>query len=182
MRYYLYVDQAGFVTSAANGVGEPAEVPGLTVVEVSGPVDILSGPPGHRLRASDLQWVDSRTLEQAKEAKNAEINAARLAANQSTFTFANKQIAVDPLSRSDIDGANGIISLTGALPGGWPGAWKAVDNTYVAIPDISTWTAFYAAMVTQGTTNFVYSQQLKAALAAATTLQQVDAIYWGMTV
>lgn len=182
MRYYLYVDQDGFVVSSSSGVGEPAEVPGLTVEEVSTPVDVLAGPPGKRLRAADLQWVDARSLAEAKAAKNLEINASRLAANTSYFTFNGKQIAVDALSRSDIDASNGIISLTGALPGGWPGAWKAMDNTYVAIPDIATWTAFYAAMVTQGTANFVYSQQLKAALAAATTLEQVDAIYWGMTV
>ena len=122
--------------------------------------------------------IDERAVERARRDKNTEINLARAAANQSTFTFAGKTIAVDALSRSDIDGANGIIALTGALPGGWPGAWKAVDNTYVTIPDVATWAAFYAAMVTQGTANFVYSQTLKATLTAATTLAEVDAIAW----
>lgn len=126
-------------------------------------------------------WADPRTLAQAKVEKNDEINRARAAANSSTFSYGGKTISVDALSRSDIDGANGIISLTGALPGGWPGAWKAVDNTYVLIPDIATWTAFYAAMVTQGTANFAYSQQLKATLAAATTIAEVDAITWSPT-
>lgn len=127
------------------------------------------------------QWSDQRTLEQTKAAKNAEINAARAAANQTYFTYAGKQIAVDALSRSDIDAANGIISLTGALPGGWPGAWKTVDNSYVLLSDVAAWTSFFTAMVAQGTANFQHSQTLKAALASAATVAEVDAITWSPT-
>lgn len=112
----------------------------------------------------------------AKGRKNDAINAERLRANQSHFTFQGKQIAVDPLSRSDIDGAHGAWLLSGGPPPGWPGAWKAIDNTYVVIPDIATWGAFYGAMVAQGTSNFVHAQALKADLAEATTLEEVLAV------
>jgi hypothetical protein len=44
------------------------------------------------------------TLAELKAAKNTEINTSRLAANQTTFTHQNKQIACDQLSRGDIDG------------------------------------------------------------------------------
>lgn len=118
------------------------------------------------------------TLDQVKAAKNAEINAARLSANRGTFTFQGKEIACDELSRSDIDGANGIITLTGALPAGWPGGWKTVDNDYVAIPTVAVWTQFYAAMVAQGTANFTKAQTLKAQVAAATTAAEVEAVTW----
>lgn len=131
-----------------------------------------------KLIGANFQIVDDRSLEQLKIIKNAEINAARLAANESYFVFAGKQISCDRLSRSDIDGVNGIVTLTGSLPPGFPMGWKAMDNTYVGIPDKNTWIAFYAAMVTQGTANFNYSQQLKALLAAATDNSQVDAIQW----
>lgn len=113
-----------------------------------------------------------------KRDKNAEINAARLAANFSTFTHAGKAIACDQLSRSDIDGTNGFVSLYGTLPPGWPGGWKAVDNTYVAIATVADWKAFYASMFAAGNANFAHAQALKTQLDAATTAEQVAAIVW----
>jgi hypothetical protein len=118
------------------------------------------------------------SLAQLKAAKNAEINAARLAANLSTFTHAGKAIACDQLSRSDIDGTNGFVALYGSMPPGWPGGWKAVDNTYVAIADVAAWKAFYSSMFAAGNANFAKAQTLKAQLDAATTAAQVAAIVW----
>lgn len=120
------------------------------------------------------------TLAQLKATKNDEINAARLAANFSHFEHAGKQIACDQLSRSDIDGTNGFVALYGALPPGWPGGWKAIDNTYVAIADVAAWKAFYASMFAAGNANFARAQALKDALAAATTAEEVAAIGWDM--
>ena len=125
-----------------------------------------------------LSWVDTRTITVGRTAADKRINAARLAANQSSFTFAGKQIACDPLSRSDIDAVNGFLSRTGTLPAGWPGAWKAVDNTFVAIATAADWDALYAAMVARGMLHFAYSQSLKAQGVAAGTLPQLDAIVW----
>lgn len=113
-----------------------------------------------------------------KREKNAEINAARLTANFSTFTHAGKAIACDQLSRSDIDGTNGLVALYGSLPPGWPGGWKAVDNTYVAIATVADWKAFYASMFAAGNANFAHAQALKTQLDAATTAEQVAAIVW----
>lgn len=132
----------------------------------------------HVWNTTTKQWVDPRTLDDLKAAKNNEINAARLRANRGTFTYAGKTIACDELSRSDIDGVNGEVALTGALPPGFPGAWKAVDNTYVAIPDLNGWKAFYGAMVAQGQANFAHAQSLKAQLSLATTAAEVDAVSW----
>lgn len=122
------------------------------------------------------QWIDPRTLADLKAAKNDAINRARAAANTSFFMFQGKQILVDPLSRSDIDAAHGAILMLQALPPGWPGAWKAADNTYVLIPDVATWAQFYGTMVATGTANFNHSQVLKTQLAAATTFAEVDAV------
>ncbi len=114
----------------------------------------------------------------AKAEKYAEINAARLGANTSTFTHAGKVIACDQLSRYDIDGTNGFVTLNDALPPGWPGGWKAVDNTYVAISTVAEWKAFYASMFATGLGNFAHAQALKAQVEAATTLAQVQGIHW----
>jgi len=75
---------------------------------------------------------------------------------------------------------NGYVSLNSAMPPGWAsvGGWKAVDNTYVVIPDIAAWKAFYLSMFAAGNANFAKAQTLKAQLAAATTVEQINAIVW----
>jgi hypothetical protein len=115
-------------------------------------------------------------IDNAKAKKNAQINASRLIANRGTFEFQGKQIAVDALSRSDIDGVHGFISATKSLPPGWPGGWKAEDNTFVSISTHEAWITFYSAMVASGTANFARSQGLKARVYACTTLEQVKAL------
>lgn len=126
--------------------------------------------------------VSGGDISAVRARKNAEINAARWLANNTTFTFAGKQIAVDPLSRSDIDGTAMEILNQGSMPAGWPGAWKAVDNTYVSIPDLTAWRSFYSAMYQQGLANFVHSQALKSYMDnPARTIEEVEAIHWGMS-
>ena len=167
----LRIEQGGFTPVA--GLGEL-----VTTTSLSFPG--WPSQPGKILRYINNNFVevDTRNLTDVKTAKNLEINAARMAANQNYFVYSGKHIACDPLSRSDIDAVNGIVSLLGTLPVNFPGAWKAMDNTYVTIPDKNAWISFYGAMVSQGTTNFTYSQTLKATLASATTLAEVDAIQW----
>lgn len=126
----------------------------------------------------EMRWIDQRTLVDVQAAKNDQINSWRLTANRSSFSFSGKEVACDELSRSDIDGVTSSVTLTGSLPVGFPGAWKAIDNTYVPIPDVATWTALVGAMVAQGTANFVRAQALKAMVAAATTREEVEAITW----
>lgn len=132
----------------------------------------------HVFNYTNKQWEDPRSLQDLKTAKNLYISASRLKANQSTFTFTGKQIAVDPLSRGDIDAVHGIVVLSNGMPDKWVGGWKAVDNTFVSIPDVATWALFYKSMVGQGSINFAHAQDLKAQLAAATTIAEVDAIVW----
>ena len=132
----------------------------------------------HIFNYATKQWEDPRTLDDLKAVKNIEINKARLQANQSSFTYGSYQISCDALSRSDIDGINGIVTLTDAMPVDWIGFWKTADNSYVAIPDAATWTLLYSAMVAQGQTNFAHAQELKALVASATTEAELDLIVW----
>ena len=117
-------------------------------------------------------------LADLKAVKNTEINNARLAANHTTFLHNGKAVACDELSRGDIDGTNGYVSLYGTLPPGWPGGWKAVDNSYLTIADVAAWKLFYSSMYAAGNANFSRAQTLKNQLAAATTAAQVAAITW----
>lgn len=114
----------------------------------------------------------------AKVAKNEGINRWRAQANNTSFTHSGKQVACDALSRSDIDAVAGSISLSGVFPAGFPGAWKAMDNSYIMLPDVAAFKALYASMTAQGSINFGKSQTLKTQLAACTTVEQVDALVW----
>jgi len=71
-----------------------------------------------------------------------------------------------------------MIANLGAMPPGWPGGWKAVDNTVLPIATVADWKAFYGSMFASGNANFIHAQDLKTALAAATTAAQVAAIVW----
>lgn len=131
------------------------------------------GPP-----QGSLPGKPEPTLAELKALKNAEINAARLTANFSTFTHGGKVFSCDELSRSDIDGTTGTVALTGGFPANWPGGWKAIDNTYIPITTRAQWEAFYLSFGATGAQNFAHAQVLKTALAAATTAEQVAAIIW----
>lgn len=117
-------------------------------------------------------------LSALKAAKNEQINAWRAAANQSTFPHEGKDIACDPLSRSDIDAVASGIALSGGFPTGFPMAWKATDNTFITLPDVDAFKAMYASMTARGTQNFQHSQALKALLAAADTQDEIESIAW----
>lgn len=90
------------------------------------------------------------------------------------------RFACDELSRSDIDAVAGSVAMNNAFPEGFPNAWKAVDNSYISLPDVASFKMMYAGMTTQGTLNFAHSQQLKATLASAQTEQEIEAIKWGV--
>jgi hypothetical protein len=132
--------------------------------------DIEDGAPPRVFSEDELQPM--------RDAKNAEINASRLKANTTTFAYSGKVFACDALSRGDIEGTNGCVLLTGGFPPGWPGAWKAVDNTYLPIATVNDWKAFYLAMCATGAANFAKSQSLKNQLTAAKTPETIGAIAW----
>nr|WP_314540155.1 DUF4376 domain-containing protein [uncultured Massilia sp.] len=117
-------------------------------------------------------------VESLRAEKRQQINDWRAAANLSTFPHAGKLIACDALSRSDIDGVANNIALRGAFPDGFPGGWKAVDNTMIPLADVDAFKAMYDSMTAQGTENFNHAQELKAQLAKASTLEEIAAIEW----
>lgn len=192
----IYDTKSGAIAQTGRGLDlcsfELACCEGQSAVEVDSGVSdstyyidggaVISIPPApssaHIFSFATKQWVDPRTLAMLKAGKTSEINAARLRANQSTFDFGGKRFQCDALGRSDIDGMNGAVSLLRAMPADWLGRWKAADNSFLPIPDVATWTAFYSAMVAQGQANFVQSQALKTQVDAATTPEALALITW----
>lgn len=119
-------------------------------------------------------------VEVARTMKAQELNQARAAANVSTFTYASKQFSCDALSRSDIDGVANHVALNGTFPPGFPGVWKAADNSYVPMADVQAFKDFFSAMAAQGAANFVHSEELKMHLhdEATDTVEKINAIVW----
>jgi hypothetical protein len=128
-----------------------------------------------RVEDLDAQQMASH-IAQLKAAKNQQINDDREAANFGTFTHNGQPVSCDRLSRSDIDGMANQIGLLGDFPQGWPGYWKGADNTYLEMTTVAQFKAMYASMIGQGLYNFGVSQTRKAALAAATTPEEVAAV------
>jgi hypothetical protein len=172
----IWVETSEFINPALYYISESNTLTPYTNDEIVRKNDRPNIPS--RWNIETKEWEDLRSIADLKVIKNSIINESRLKANRDKFSFNNKDFACDELSRSDIDGVNGIVTLTGQLPPGWPGGWKAIDNTYVPIPDVATWVAFYAAMVTKGTQNFAHAQALKIMLSNATTKEEIESITW----
>lgn len=198
---YIFIDSEGSpIYSVSNFTEDTFYINGNTYgsyicVEYDGPIDIkdivelyyyngtefLLKPtrPNFNYKWTHLNgWKDLRILQEVKDARYVYINKERGIANLTSFKYLGKDIAVDRLSRSDIDAIHGYITLKGNYPPDWPGGWKCVDNTYVSLETVEHWAAFYSAMVAQGTTNFAYSQALKAQVATATTIEEVESVIW----
>lgn len=187
MKQYMTIDAHGRVDGLYNREdGEPApDIEGFEVVEC--PAPMLGGFPDGPTPTSVLHfskgallWVETASLEALRDAKRLQINAWKLEANNTYFDFAGKRIAYLDADRIEIQGINNVVMLTGAMPAwaDWPAAWKTMDNTWTPIPDVATWTAFNVAIGERGTAHFKRAQELKAALALATTPADIDAITW----
>lgn len=130
-----------------------------------------------KLTAKDPAVVTAE-LEQGKKAKNDAINKKRLELNATTFPYMGKEIAVDELSMKDILSTAIFVALNNAFPPGWPGGWKATDNSIIPLQNVNAFKNMFSALTAAGTTNFNTAQTKKAQLAAATTLEQVNAVNW----
>lgn len=125
-------------------------------------------------------WLETASIGDLREAKNEQINGWKLDANSSYFEFAGKKIAYKESDRVEIQAVQNVVVLTGAMPThpDWPAAWKAIDNTWVPLPDVQAWIAFNLAIADRGTAHFKHAQSLKARLAAAKTPAEIEAITW----
>jgi hypothetical protein len=175
--YVTYNPETGKLTGCYSQAVHPEHADNHIVLD--GPLDPWVNYCANAARDGvELLPVPTVNISALKVRKSLEINAWRAAANMSTFPHAGKLFACDSLSRSDIDGVANHISLLGTFPQDFPGAWKAVDNTYLPLPDIEAFKAMYSSMTTQGTANFTRSQELKALLEQATTPEEISALMW----
>lgn len=178
MKKAIYYDANGAIKQVSEGpdfvVFGPIE--GLTCMEVDPDTSTAGKHVDNGLLVDGI--LDTRTLAEAQAARRTHINRMWAQADAGSFVYAGKDIACDQQSRGHIESMNGHITLFGAFPAGWPGQWKARDNTFATIADADAWKAFYGAMIAQGLQHFGKAQTLKAQIDAATSIAAVDAIDW----
>ena len=146
-----------------------------------GVIDVLTQEVFGAARSAEMarrEICAATELAARRAAKNEEINTERERRTFNSFEHTGKTISCDTLSRSDIDGINGYVAINGAFPAIWPGVWKCADNTYLTISSVDEWKAFYGAMVAAGSALYAHAQELKAALAKATTAEEIADIKW----
>lgn len=156
--------------------------PANTVHPVTAPPAWGNGTPTkvlHFIEGAE-KWVETATLDQLKEAKQAEITRARIATDSDRFVYQGLSIRTADKDMFDMLIADARISKGQGMPPNWPGGWKAIENSYVLISTVAEWNTFFIAMYDAGINNFNHSQQLKARISAATTPEQVAAISWDM--
>lgn len=120
----------------------------------------------------------SEDLSTLKQRKRAEITRQRVAADNDKFIYQSKMIKTADKDMFDLLIAD--ARWRKGTPANWPGGWKAIDNSYVAISTVEEWDSFFIAMYDTGVANFVRSQKLKALLDEATTPDEVAVITWEM--
>ena len=184
-RLYACVDEDGFICQTKRRMEEdegPNRPPFGQFI-----FHLLTEPLDWSLPTDTLRYkwvgggphlVETATLSDLKARKCAEITKAKINANMDSFLFGGKKIAVDDASFREMQSTNGFVALNNEMPSGWPGGWKAVDNTYVIIADAAAWRTFYNTMVQAGLSNFNKSQALKLVLENATTAEQIQAVEW----
>lgn len=142
----------------------------LTYDKDTKPANIPISDLGFVQAAIDI-WIDfdtkhndpfgTMTVEEYADYKRKVINDWRNSANYSHFLFNDKKISSDSASLDIINGINGELVVTGSLPASFSMSWKAIDNSFVSIPDVSTWKALYQTMVDHFINNFNHSEVLK---------------------
>ncbi|WAL80944.1 DUF4376 domain-containing protein [Pandoraea sp. XJJ-1] len=127
------------------------------------------------------------TLSESRKLQDAMIDAAYVVAAQMDVSYSTAA-GVTKTYQADCGGSTGLDSqsvllkavtgydLAAAVPSGF--TWKSADNTLVAFT-LDDLKGLYAAMLEQGRVAFAKRAALKAEIAAATTIEGVQAITWG---
>ena len=114
-------------------------------------------------------------LQAARDAKCAQINAARDAAGNGGMQYGGYNWDSDEKSRVNLTGLLVSLQAGTPLPDGF--TWRTADNIDVALT-AAQFVEFGAAMLVHINAQYVKSWQLKALVETAATVANVEAIVW----
>lgn len=124
-----------------------------------------------------MAWVDARTLQEAKDARWAELLIERAAREFSTFTWDGSVFDCDSESQTRIIGSATLAIIASMTAQPFSIDWTLADDTVRALsgPDMLNVGAALGAHVTavHETSRALYDQ-----IEAATTNAQVEAVVW----
>lgn len=141
-------------------VGEPQEIPacGLRQCEYLGEAQLDPHPDA--------------MLAEAKAAKKRQIEAERDAACEQPVTALERTWDADKRSQELLNGAIALAQAGGPIPA----VWRDRDNNDMPITDISDLLAIAGAIAQQVQQAYATSWERKAAVDAATTIEDVNAV------
>lgn len=129
--------------------------------------------PAHVFNWVTKQWGDPRTLQDFKETQWATIKQARTSAEYAGFTWDGSTFDSDAISQNRITGAVTLAMLSPAFVIDW----ILADNT-TRLLDQTSMAQVGAALGTHVATQFTKGVMLRAAIEAATTQAEVEAVVW----
>lgn len=120
------------------------------------------------------QWVDARTLDDAKASAWERVKLARDAAEQADFACDGATYQAD---RERITGATQLALLAQLADAPYSIDWTLSDNSLRTL-DAAGMIAVGAALGEHVAGVFAIGRDLREQIAAATTIEQLDAIQW----
>ncbi|MBN3779908.1 DUF4376 domain-containing protein [Burkholderia sp. Ac-20345] len=145
----------------------------ITEIGATVPADGLTSPPAPPAPVAP-------TLAQVQAQQAAMLQAAYSVAIQQPVSFTTaagvtKAFDADVASQRVLQTATQGYDMAGSVPDGF--YWVAADNTQVSLT-LADLKGLYGAMLAQGWTAFQRLQARKAAISAATTTSDVQAVVW----
>ncbi len=156
-------------------------VEGGTIVEYTEAQKVAKAArPQHESEWSNasMQWVDTRTLAQAKEARISAMKATRDATWDGTFDWNGHSFDCHLVARTNIIGRAVEAQMALAANTPWSTAWILADNTELTGITAADMLAIGAALGQHMDAAKARYTARKAAIEAAATIAEVDAVEW----
>lgn len=139
----------------------------------------------HKFDYTLRQWVDPRTLDDLKELQLVKVDTERAVRNVAPIEYAGRSLDADLLAQKNISDKLSEIKAREDMGQTMPPElmlWRDADNqneTFADMRAMKSWLqGLVVAIAQRGTEAYIWAWQTKAAIAAATTRAELDAISW----
>lgn len=185
-RHYVYCDSEGFAQFETHlpPAMVPAPVDGMTVVERAEPIG-TAPEDGARFHVESGEWRDMRTLEGTRVKKATLVNTERARRSVVPIEYSGRRLDADQRAQKNISDKLSEIKAREDMGQEMPPElmlWRDADNidqTFENMGQMKAWLqGLVVAIAQRGTEAYVWAWQMKAAIASASTKEELDAIAW----
>lgn len=139
----------------------------------------------HKFDYTLKQWVDPRTLDDLKELQLVKVDTERAVRNVAPIEYAGRSLDADLIAQKNIGDKLSEIKAREDMGHAMPPElmlWRDADNlneTFADMQAMKNWLhGLVVAIAQRGTEAYVWAWQVKTAINAATTKEELDAISW----